>query len=79
MKSVFGGILIAVGLLIAGGSGLCSLAVLFGGGYEPDFSIFPLVLLIGGIPLAAGVGMIFGGRALIRSERRHFDPGDTFE
>ena len=32
MKEVFGGIMIAVGILIAGASGLCSLAVLFGGG-----------------------------------------------
>jgi hypothetical protein len=64
-----------VGVVIAGGSGLCSLAVLAGG---LDWA--PLVLLIGGVPLAAGIGLIFGGRALIRSEReRTFNPGNTFE
>ena len=34
MKLIFGGILLAAGILIAGGSGLCSLAVLFGGGLD---------------------------------------------
>lgn len=82
MKEVFGGILIAVGILIAGASGLCSLAVLFGGGFAREsLSMFPLVLMIGGIPFAAGVGIAFGGRALIRSARKDHTPdlGDTFE
>ena len=80
MKQVFGGILIAIGLLVAGGSGLCSLMVLFSTGEFSGFQMWPMVLLFGGIPLAAGVGMILGGRALIRGERRDFvDPGDTFE
>ena len=82
MKEVFGGILIAVGILIAGASGLCSLAVLFGGGLAREsLSMFPLVLMIGGIPFAAGVGIAFGGRALIRSARKDHTPdlGDTFE
>ena len=81
MKTVFGGILMAVGILIAGASGLCSLYMIgmgaFGGG--ETLTLFPLVLLFGGIPFAAGVGLIIGGRALIRSERRDVDPGDTFE
>ena len=60
----------AVGILIAGASGLCSLAVLFGGGVRGrDLSMFPLVLMIGGIPFAVGVGIAFGGCALIRSAR----------
>jgi hypothetical protein len=74
MKQLFGGILLAVGILIAGASGLCSLAVLFGGGFDGSgmgsfFSMLPLVALFGGPPLAVGVGMAFGGRALIRSAR----------
>jgi len=81
MKTVFGGILMAVGILIAGASGLCSLYVIgmgaLGGG--EGLGMIPLVLMIGGIPCAAGVGLILGGRALIRSERRNFDPGNTFE
>ena len=78
MKPVLGGILIAIGLLVAGGSGLCSLMVLFSSGEMSGLGMWPLVLF-GGIPFAAGVGLIFGGRALIRSERRVIDPGDTFE
>jgi hypothetical protein len=31
--------------------------------------MLPLVLLIGGIPFAAGVGIAYGGYALIRSAR----------
>jgi len=73
MKEIFGGILMAVGILIAGGSGLCSLMVLLGGGYGPDLSMLPLVALIGGIPFAVGAGIAYGGYALIRSARRERD------
>jgi hypothetical protein len=70
MKAVFGGILMAVGILIAGGSGLCSLAILFGGSGEfSGFGMWPMVLLIGGIPFAVGVGIAYGGYALLRSAR----------
>jgi hypothetical protein len=82
MKEVLGGILLAVGILIAGASGLCSLAVLVGGGFGMEsMSMLPLVLLIGGIPFAAGAGIAFGGRALIRSARAEKTPDltDTFE
>jgi hypothetical protein len=82
MKEVFGGIMIAVGILIAGASGLCSLAVLFGGGFGGEsLSMIPLILLIGGVPFAIGVGIAFGGRVLVRSARadRTPDLGDTFE
>lgn len=82
MKQVFGGILIAVGILVGGASGLCSLAVLFGGGFGPsDLSMLPLVLVVGGIPFAIGCGIGFAGWALIKSARREREPdlGDTFE
>ena len=85
MKVVLGGILLAVGILIAGASGLCSLYVIgtglsSGGSPGELLSDLPLVLMVGGIPFAVGVGLILGGRALIRSERRDVvDPGDTFE
>jgi hypothetical protein len=82
MKEVLGGILLAVGILIAGASGLCSLAVLIGGGFGGEsLSMLPLVLMIGGIPFAAGAGIAFGGRALIRGARAERTPdlGDTFE
>lgn len=70
MKRLLGGILLAAGILIAGASGLCSLFVLVGaGGLSGSLSFLPLVLLIGGIPFALGVALIFGGRALIRQAR----------
>ena len=76
---VIGGILLAIGILVAGGSGLCSLMVLFGSGEMTGLDMWPEVLMFGGIPFAVGVGLIFGGRALIRTEPRDVDPGDTFE
>jgi len=70
MKEVFGGILMAVGILIAGGSGLCSLVILFEGGMGADvFSMLPVVLMFGGIPFAIGAGIAFGGYMLFRSGR----------
>jgi len=69
MKGIIGGILLAVGILIAGASGLCSLMVLFGDGSASDLSLWPLVLVIGGIPFAVGVMIFIGGRALLRQER----------
>jgi hypothetical protein len=71
MKEVVGGILLAAGVLIAGGSGLCSLMVLFDQqGEFSGFQMWPAVLLFGGIPFTIGVGMVFSGRALLRSARR---------
>ena len=76
---LFGGILLAVGILIAGASGLCSLYMLGSEALSPygsprqTLSMLPLVLMFGGIPFAAGVGLILGGRALIRSDRREED------
>jgi len=50
----------------------------FGGsGFDDFFSMLPLVALFGGPPLAAGIGIAFGGRALIRSARRDEErPGE---
>lgn len=79
MKTVFGGILLAVGVLIAGGSGLCSLLVLFSSGGMGGLTMIPAVLLFGGVPFAIGAGMAFGGHALIRSGRKPPDYGETFE
>jgi hypothetical protein len=79
MKGTFGGILLAIGILIACGSGLCSLAVLFTPGEYSGFSMWPAVLTFGGIPFAIGMAAIFGGRALIRSARSQPDHDTTFE
>jgi hypothetical protein len=79
MKTVLGGILLAVGVLIAGGSGLCSLLVLFSSGGMGGLTMIPAVLLFGGVPFAIGAGMALGGHALIRSARKPPDYGETFE
>jgi hypothetical protein len=91
MKQLLGGILIAVGILIAGASGLCSLYMVFasdtfrdGGGMGEMLSMVPLILLFGGPPFAIGVAIAFGGRSLIRQARREREPTDgdvtkTFE
>ena len=74
MKRLFGGLLLAAGILIGGASGLCTLVFLGtgltdGGGDEFFLGILPLILLIGGIPIAIGIGLFFGGRALLRLAR----------
>lgn len=71
MKSLFGGILLAVGILVAGVSGLCSLGMLVMGLGEPSGALdfLPMVLLIGGIPFLIGLGLFFAGRSLLRSAR----------
>lgn len=75
MKEVFGGILMAVGILIAGASGLCSLVALFSGGGDLGgaMQMLPLILLFGGIPFAVGAGIAFGGYLLFRSGRNDRD------
>lgn len=76
MKGVLGGILMAVGILIAGASGLCSLTILFSSGEFAGPSMWPMVLMIGGIPFAAGAGIAYGGYALIRSARHERDTAE---
>ena len=70
MKRLFGGILLAVGLLIAGASGLCSLAMLVSTLGEFSLDWIGLVLLFGGPPIAVGTVMIIGGRSLLRQARQ---------
>lgn len=71
MKTFFGGVLLAVGILIAGGSGVCSLYLLFapGTGLDEGWSNLPLILIYGGLPFALGVAIALGGRSLIRQAR----------
>jgi hypothetical protein len=77
MKQLLGGLLIAIGILIAGASGLCSLFFLVSS--LTNISMVGAVLLFGGPPIAIGVGLVFGGRALIRSARVEPDISETFE
>jgi len=86
MKSLFGGILLAVGILIAGASGLCTLVIVGLGFTEPDglLTIGPMALIFGGIPFLIGLALFFGGRALLRQAKGEkaqnvaevFGPGD---
>lgn len=67
MKNLLGGILLAIGILIAGASGICSLVVLVSS--LGDGSMILTILVIGGIPFLIGLGLFYAGRALIRSGR----------
>ncbi|MBO9621192.1 MAG: hypothetical protein J7500_00625 [Sphingomonas sp.] len=70
MKQLFGGVLIAMGLLVMTCSGLCSLAVVAAVFDEAlrDPSTLMLPLLVGGIPFALGFGAFRWGRSLSRKK-----------
>jgi hypothetical protein len=78
MKQVFGGILLAVGILIAGASGLCSLVVLGSmlGNSADAMAGLPMVLLFGGVPFAIGLGLFFLGRSMLK--RPESDPMGSY-
>ena len=69
----FGGLLLGIGILIAGLSGLCTVMVVIpellhpGGGAEDFAADIPGDLIIGGVPFAIGIGLFFLGRHMIRS------------
>jgi len=72
MKRLFGGILLAIGILIMTGSGLCSLAVIVmfvseGGGEGPGMLMLPLI--VGGLPFAIGFGLFYVGKRMLRREK----------
>lgn len=67
----FGGLLMAVGVLIMLASGLCSVAFIAmlmgeGGNANDALQLLIAVAVFGGIPFALGVGLFVGGRALRR-------------
>lgn len=70
MKGLFGGLLLAIGILIAGASGLCSLVVGIVSLNGETLTLVPLILLFGGVPFSIGFGLILWGRHLLRSARR---------
>lgn len=73
MKQVFGSILMAVGILIAGASGLCSLVFSMGTLFGSSSNIridLPIILFVGGIPFVIGLAVFFGGLALVRQTKR---------
>lgn len=67
MDRTLGGVLLAAGILIACGSGICSVMILSDIGGS---RMWLMVAFFGGIPLVAGVLLIVGGRALLQAARR---------
>ena len=69
MKTL-GGILLGIGILIAGLSGLCSL-ILFVTELTSSHSNISesimIILMFGGIPFVIGIGLVFLGRHLIKT------------
>ena len=70
MKGLLGGCLQAVGILIAGLFGLCTLLMLAGVNSWRSLTNALESMVFMGIPIAFGVGLILVGRALIRSEQQ---------
>ena len=73
MKQFFGGLLLAIGILIMSGSGLCTVVVIgigLSGGMRPSeaLSVLPIPLLVGGVPFLIGLGLFFIGRNLSREQ-----------
>lgn len=74
MKSVFGGILLAVGLIVMTLSGLCSgvfiVMMLAEGSFDSEMlSILMMPLIVGGVPFVIGLGLFVLGRVLLREGR----------
>lgn len=82
MIRLMGAILQAVGLLVAGASGLCSAWFLVAMGSSGETGAVPdillLVALFGGIPFALGLGLFFLGKRLQRRQPQA-DHSDTFQ
>jgi hypothetical protein len=66
VKKILGGILMAMGIIIATLTGLCSAFFIFS---AQVLDFLPLILLLGLLPCAGGVGLFFWGRALVRRAR----------
>jgi ABC-type spermidine/putrescine transport system permease subunit II len=73
VKSIFGSILLAIGILIAGASGLCSMVVVgneLPKGGNALSELLEFVFIFGGIPFGIGLALFFGGRDLVRQAKR---------
>lgn len=69
---LFGGLLMAVGALMVGLCGLCSaafLVVTLGGSPGAIGGMVVLALVVGGVPIAAGVALLLFGRRLWRGSK----------
>ncbi len=67
MRTMFGGLLLCIGILVMTCSGLCSLYVIVAGFPEalrsPALILFPLV--VGGVPFGIGFGLFKWGPKLL--------------
>jgi hypothetical protein len=64
----FGGLLMAIGILIAMPSGLCGawlLIALVGDARGHDTSVIPSLMIVA-VPFIIGIALFFKGRALVR-------------
>lgn len=82
MSKLLGGILQAVGILIAGASGLCSLFFIVSmipqsGDTGGALGLLMLIAMIGGIPFLIGFGLFRWGRSIVRQAER--DAEDRYE
>jgi hypothetical protein len=68
LQQVFGAFLIAVGVLIAGTSGMCMLTLVDDVG-PLDLELIVIVLLVGGTPFGMGVGLVYLGYRIIKPRR----------
>jgi hypothetical protein len=66
VAKLFGALLMAVGGLIMGLCGLCSLAFMVTMGAGDSTGMLFLVAIFAGIPIAAGAAIFFVGRSLWR-------------
>ena len=57
----FSGLLVVVGVLMAGLAGLCTMAFLGFPGGGGDKGLVPLVLVFGGPPIVIGLAMVWAG------------------
>ena len=79
MKKFLAGLLMTVGALIGGLSGLCTLVVVvMGMGDNGDGELIAMALFIGAIPIALGAGVFFVGWVLWRQKPRPVPPADNF-
>ncbi len=70
MIKLFAGILMAIGILLMTGSGLCSLFVLFESGPYGGGPMIWFVLVLGGVPFAIGFGLFAWGLKLLKRQGR---------
>jgi len=75
MTKFFGGLLMAIGIVVAALTGLCSaywLVLFLSAGFKNEtVFLVALVGIVGLLPCAGGVGLFLWGRSLVRAARAH--------